>query len=256
MENCKQFATGIYEKLFTVVTKINQPTLRSVEALLIDLTEDHVAGLMLNKLFFWWSRSKDGWVYKSWRDWDAELRITRNQVGRVHSKGFLEAVGVERVQKLTSKGNPVHYRLNVGKFLQALAKYARMSIQQLRALLSSKQDSPKQKSASSETKQANNIKHSQPNEQIQTDVVAADLPFEFSEKKFKELLHKHGRKRVDEMIAYAMQHASQNPAGFFVRGLEENWGVSTYKKSFYNVSDKQKNPYAGLTWSDFAESCS
>lgn len=250
MENCKQFATGIHEKLFTVVTKINKPNLKSVDALLIDLTGDHIAGLMLGKLFYWWSKSKDGWVYKSWRDWDAELRITRNQVGRVHAKGYLEAIGVERVQKLTMKGNPVHYRLNVGKFLQALAKFAGIGIQQVRAWLTGKQDSPKAKSASVETKQANNNNTFQPTEQtIQTDVVADEIPFGVPEKKFKKLLERYGAKRVSEMIAYTAQYATSNPAGFFVRGLEENWGAVAKPVT----PTKSKSPYAGMTWGDIAE---
>jgi hypothetical protein len=251
-----------------VIQKVNCADLKSVDALLIDVTGDPVAGQMLARLFYWWARTgnKDGWVYKSANDWHAELRLTRNQVGRVHARRLLEAVGVERVQKLTMKGNPVHYRLNIKKFLTAVARYLKITIRTLKNWFSGKRDSAKPTSALPESKQANNNITSQ-TQLTNIPVVVPSIP----NKTVKGWLKRYGEKRVAEIIRYAQDQNPSSLGGYIRRALEENWVLPTqneivsnqymgkswsdYAENNYGKAKKttKNHPYAGMSWSDFSE---
>ena len=93
--------------------------------LLPRFTGDQNAGLMATRLLHWFPRSKKagGWVYKSWRDWNAECNLSQSQVKRVHGKGFLEAIGIERML-MKANGTPtVHYRLDENKLIHKMAEF-------------------------------------------------------------------------------------------------------------------------------------
>ena len=129
--SCKEFALNSWGKLYKVVKNLQRDDIGSVDVLLIELTGDNNAGHMMRQLFYWWGRPSlaSGFVYKSYQDWWKELRLTKSQVYRVHSNGFLENAGVQRVQKQTRKGNPIHYRLSVETFLQKIADFAQVTLE-------------------------------------------------------------------------------------------------------------------------------
>lgn len=90
---------------------------------------DQNAGQMALRLLHWFPKAKKvgGWVYKSWRDWDAECNLSQAQVKRVHSKGVLESIGIERTI-MKANGTPtVHYRLDESKFIQKLAAFLQVT---------------------------------------------------------------------------------------------------------------------------------
>jgi hypothetical protein len=113
-------------RLQNVVRQLNRPDIRTVSALIAKVIGDQNAGLMAVRLLHWFPRSKKvgGWVYKSWRDWNAECNLSQAQVKRVHGKGLLETIGIERTI-MKANGTPtVHYRLDekVGKRLAEFLK--------------------------------------------------------------------------------------------------------------------------------------
>ncbi len=112
-------------RLQNVVRQLNRPDIRTVSALIAKAIGDQNAGVMAVRLLHWFPRSKKvgGWVYKSWRDWNAECNLSQAQVKRVHSNGFLEFIGIERAI-MKANGTPtVHYRLDENKFIQRLAEF-------------------------------------------------------------------------------------------------------------------------------------
>src|SRR6185369_10656839 len=115
-------------RLQNVVRQINRPDIRTVSALIAKAIGDQNAGLMAVRLLHWFPRSKKagGWVYKSWRDWNAECNLSQAQVKRVHGNGFLEAIGIERTI-MKANGTPtVHYRLDENQLIEKLAEFLDM----------------------------------------------------------------------------------------------------------------------------------
>src|SRR5690349_12306584 len=101
-------------RLQNVVRQLNRPDIRTVSALIAKVIGDQNAGLMAVRLLHWFPKSKKagGWVYKSWRDWNAECNLSQAQVKRVHSSGFLEMIGIEHTI-MKANGTPtVHYSLD------------------------------------------------------------------------------------------------------------------------------------------------
>jgi hypothetical protein len=115
----------LLSRLQNVVRQLNRPDIRTVSALIAKAIGDQNAGVMAVRLLHWFPHSKKvgGWVYKSWRDWNAECNLSQAQVKRVHSNGFLETIGIERTV-MKANGTPtVHYRLDESKLVQRLAEF-------------------------------------------------------------------------------------------------------------------------------------
>lgn len=120
-------AFDLYPKLKLLVKNLDRPDLRSVDALLVDLTGDVLAGKMLYHLLLWWPKTapRGGWLYKSHHDWWAECRVKQTNLPKCNS--LLERIGVETAVK-RAEGSPTkHYRLNLEHFVAALAKLLGLS---------------------------------------------------------------------------------------------------------------------------------
>ncbi|MBA3868885.1 MAG: hypothetical protein H0X30_07015 [Anaerolineae bacterium] len=112
-------------RLQNVVRQLNRSDIRTVSALIAKVIRDQNGGLMAVRLLHWFPRAKKvgGWVYKSWRDWNAECNLSQAQVKRVHAKHLLEAIGIERTI-MKANGTPtVHYRLDENQLVQRLAEF-------------------------------------------------------------------------------------------------------------------------------------
>ncbi len=126
-------------RLQNVVRQLNHSDIRTVSALIAKAIGDQNAGLMAVRLMHWFPKSKKvgGWVYKSWRDWNAKCNLSQAQVKRVHGSGFLEMIGIERTI-MKANGTPtVHYRLEEIKLVQRLAEFLDMTILHIRAWMCS-----------------------------------------------------------------------------------------------------------------------
>lgn len=88
----------------------------------IAMTGSIEAALLLSQIIYWTDRTKDsdGWIAKSYAEWEQELTLTKYQVGRAMK--VLRDAGVEtKVRKF--KGAPtVHYRLDREIFSQWIVK--------------------------------------------------------------------------------------------------------------------------------------
>ncbi len=108
-----------------MVRQLNRPDIRTASSLISKAVGDQNTGLMTVRLLHWFPCTKKvgGWVYKSWRDWNAECNLSQAQVKRVHGKGFLETIGIEHTI-MKADGTPtVHYRLDENQLMQRLAEF-------------------------------------------------------------------------------------------------------------------------------------
>jgi hypothetical protein len=272
-------------RLQNVVRQLNRPDIRTISSLISKAVGDQNAGIMAVRLLHWFPRSKKvgGWVYKSWRDWNAECNLSQAQVKRVHGKGFLEMIGIERTI-MKANGTPtVHYRLDENQLIQRLGEF--LDIMPLRIKMWMWTEMPNEDSQSSPSQQADSHQldeHNQPdsfdedepiysveitqsitdsdsqtkqhkyNQAIQhNSYSAAVVDTESEEKKeilqslgklgigylkAKELIEKHGHKRIAEVVQYTKAQDRKNPAGYIIRALGENW-------TFWSKPDKEDYPY-------------
>ena len=118
-----------------LVCTINRPDIRSLDAFLSKLTGDANTAMMLLRLLYWTPKSKcEGWIYKSWRDWNAECNLSQSQIKRVHNLNLLEAVGIVREIRKANGVPTMHYKLDPVAFLQQVGRYLGINLEQLEAL--------------------------------------------------------------------------------------------------------------------------
>jgi len=104
-------------------------------AVLVELLDDHHAAALLMQILYWGDRTDhpDGWFYKSYADWGAELGLSAYQVRRCLDgdprsrapRFTLRDLGVEtKLKKAGRFGAPVmHYRVDRAVFVAVLVEY-------------------------------------------------------------------------------------------------------------------------------------
>jgi len=86
---------------------------------LILLDNNHDAAIFVSQLLYWQSRTKDGWVAKSYDEWEHEIGIKRWTLRRIIR--WLREKGLVRVEFRKFAGRPVlHFNVNREKFLESL----------------------------------------------------------------------------------------------------------------------------------------
>ena len=83
-------------RLQNVIRQLNRPDIRTVSSLIGKVIGDQNAGTMAVRLLHWFPRSKKvgGWVYKSWRDWNAECNLSQSQVKRCTATAFWKSLAL------------------------------------------------------------------------------------------------------------------------------------------------------------------
>lgn len=78
----------LLSQLRQIVRAVDRPDIRSVPELLNKILGNLNATTMCLQLLYWFPRATraEGWVYKSWRDWQAECNLSPGQVKRVHQR--------------------------------------------------------------------------------------------------------------------------------------------------------------------------
>lgn len=102
------------------VSTMNHGEIRTVQALLVRAVNDFTAGMVLHRLLEWmpFSKRHDGGIWKSDRDWNAELGLTYTQMARV--RRLLRDVVQSKVKR--AQGSPTyHYWLDGEALLRKIA---------------------------------------------------------------------------------------------------------------------------------------
>jgi hypothetical protein len=79
----------------------------------VDLTGDINSALLLSQLLYWSDRTpdRDGWIYKTHKDWQSELGLNRYFLDK--AKARLSQLGVIEVKVKKANGSPtMHFRVN------------------------------------------------------------------------------------------------------------------------------------------------
>jgi len=101
------------DEIFNLIVKFSgQNNLLAIPREFINITEDINSALLLSQLLYWTSKSKnDGWIYKTYKDWNEEIGLSEYQVRLATKK--LKSLHLVETKIKKANGNPtLHYRLD------------------------------------------------------------------------------------------------------------------------------------------------
>ncbi|GAA3723005.1 hypothetical protein GCM10022378_11340 [Salinicoccus jeotgali] len=112
------------KKIKTIISSLSgQNNIISFPKVYLILTEDINAALLLNQIVYWSDRTKrkDGFFYKSYKDWTDEIMLTQYQVKRAATK--LEQLGFISTKIKKANNAPTnHYRANIQEITNSIMK--------------------------------------------------------------------------------------------------------------------------------------
>jgi len=124
--NVRSNKIGKQQEVIEVIKAlVGQANILTIPRAFIDYTGDINSALLLSQLLYWHDRSSDAdhVIYKTYKEWEVELTLTKYQVMRAAS--ILKKKGVLETFVKKAYGNPtVHYQLNVDEFIQQFIQLA------------------------------------------------------------------------------------------------------------------------------------
>ena len=120
---------------FVIELQLNE--IQTMDALLVQMMEDHAAARMIARILYWRDKAVKfgGWVWKSWRDWRAECGLSQGQIKRVHREGVLEDYGMARSLMKANGAPTTHYLLDEDAFIRKLADFLKLAFDEVRQRL-------------------------------------------------------------------------------------------------------------------------
>ena len=109
------------KQLFSFLSNtFGQANVLTIPTLLLKrLNGNHSAALFLSQLAYWTDKTKNGWIFKTYEDWEAELFLKEKKVRAI--KNELEALGIIETKIKQINGAPVlHYRIKQKQFIEFL----------------------------------------------------------------------------------------------------------------------------------------
>lgn len=104
----------------TIISQISgQENIVVVPKLFVKLTGDLTTAILLNQIVFYSDKSKrtDGYFYKSYKEWEEEVCLTKRQVS--YSTAKLKEMGLVETKLMKANGAPtLHYKLDYDKLVQ------------------------------------------------------------------------------------------------------------------------------------------
>ncbi|MFY0147847.1 hypothetical protein [Bacillus cytotoxicus] len=114
-----------YKTIRTLISQISgQENILVVPKIFIKLTGDLTTATLLNQIVFYSDKSKraDGYFYKTYRDWEAEICLTKRQVS--YSAEKLKGMKLIKTKTMKANGAPtVHYKLDYDKLLERIVTF-------------------------------------------------------------------------------------------------------------------------------------
>lgn len=108
-----EFLMNKYNEIRSIITQLSgQDRIITIPKLFIEITGDLAESILLNQIVFYSDKSKraDGFFYKTYKDWSAEICLTERQVR--YSTKKLVAKGLIETKLIKANGFPtVHYKL-------------------------------------------------------------------------------------------------------------------------------------------------
>ena len=106
---------GNYEDIRNLIHELSgQQNLVSIPVVYIEITGDLNTALLLNQMVFWSDKSKrkDGYFYKSYKDWEDEIHLSEYQVRRSIKK--LKELDFIETELKRANGSPtLHFKVKI-----------------------------------------------------------------------------------------------------------------------------------------------
>lgn len=103
-----------------------QRNILTMPVMFVELLEgDHKAALFLSQLCYWSGRSEDGWVYKTYTEWEDETKIRERSLRTI--KDDLERRGLIETSIRKARGAPtLHYRVRYDEIVNLIRQKAQV----------------------------------------------------------------------------------------------------------------------------------
>jgi hypothetical protein len=249
------------------------PRVGGLEALLRRLT-GHLPAALLAKHILGWKR---GTVYRTARQLEESLGLTLDEIKA--AKRILPEMGIECVVGRTRYGRATYYRVNLRRLLAAVARAFKVGLLRVLAAVGVRGASPRPVGGNvtdgsveipptikhhKETKERNINTHDDEDKfllpEIREPLGEGRDPLERIGVNDKRL-HKTERDKARAWIAYVEQRFDiRNKAAYVAQALREGWAVPAVAQAAQQSNPfagicaaPDKNPFAGMNWSDFAE---
>ncbi|UTC92510.1 hypothetical protein [Treponema denticola] len=101
------------KEIFNLLTKtVGQSNILTIPTLFLKkLDGNHAAALFLSQLVYWTDKTQDGWIFKSYSDWENEIFVKEKKLREI--KKELEELGLIETKIQKAYGVPtVHYKVN------------------------------------------------------------------------------------------------------------------------------------------------
>ena len=110
-------------EVYQLISSITgQKNILTVPREFINYTGDIVSALLLNQLLYWTPKTSDGWIYKTYQDWEDEISFSKYKVNKA-AKILKELDIIETIVKKAENSPTVHYRLNTEKFIESFLNF-------------------------------------------------------------------------------------------------------------------------------------
>ena len=121
----KRKPTSQQKKIFNLIKELSgQSNILTIPRLFVDFTGSLDTALFLSQVIYWSDRGakSDGWFFKTYQDWTAEITLSEYQVRK--SANTLKKLGILNTRIAKANGSPtVHYQLNIPKFSDSFLKF-------------------------------------------------------------------------------------------------------------------------------------
>ena len=111
--------------VFSLIESVSgQSNILTIPRIFIEATGDIESALLLSQLLYWTGRSTrpDGYIYKTYREWQEEIGLTQHQVSRATNK--LKSFGILETVVKKANGSPtVHYRVITDMFSKWIMQF-------------------------------------------------------------------------------------------------------------------------------------
>lgn len=93
----------------------------TIPKIYLELVEDYPTAALLNQMIFWSDKTKrkDGFFYKTYKEWEEETLLSEYQVRRASKK--MISMGILETDVKRANGSPtLHYRLDMNKLSESI----------------------------------------------------------------------------------------------------------------------------------------
>lgn len=222
---------NLFGILARLVRQIGREDMTTAESMLMELLNNRDAVAMFMRLLHWWPKATnpEGWVYKSHKEWWAELRIKQNQLPRLNA--LLEYIGVEQILR-KAEGSPTkHYRLNVKTFCARLATALQVPfknfLRHLKNAFSEVSAKPENGFSQTQGEREKTITTESPitptNNVCEEAVSEAQKVPAISEPTARRMVRQYGPELVVNAVRHVLAGKWNSPAGVLVDCLRDRW---------------------------------